>query len=62
MEDELNELLKRIGLGPEAIRTRMRFLDWHSSDGARLNSAAADLDDAYARFIERHLAFLEAEC
>jgi len=46
MEDELKELLERIGLGPEVISTRMRFLDWQSSDGARLNSAAADLDDA----------------
>ena len=53
MEDELKELLQRIGLGPEAIRTRMRFLEWQPSDGARLNSAAADLDDAQARFIER---------
>jgi|TARA_R110002095_G_scaffold139707_9_gene121383 hypothetical protein len=46
MEDELKELLQRIGLGPEGIRTRMRFLEWQPSDGARLNSAAADLDDA----------------
>lgn len=63
MEDELKKLLERIGLGPEAIRMRMRFLEWHSSDGARLNSAAADLDDAHARFIERlyvHMAAFEA--
>jgi len=63
MEDELKELLNRVGLGPEAIRTRMRFLEWQSSDGARLNSAAAGLDDAHARFIERlyaHMAAFEA--
>ncbi len=62
MEDELKELLKRIGLGPEAIRTRMRFLEWQSSDGARLNSAAANVDDAHAKFIERlytHMAAFE---
>jgi hypothetical protein len=53
MDKELKALIDRIGLGPDAILTRLRFLEWQASDGARLKGAAADLDDAHVRFIDR---------
>ena len=62
MDKELKALIDRIGLGPDAILTRLRFLEWQASDGARLNGAAADLDDAHVRFIDRlygHLGTFE---
>lgn len=58
MEDELRELLKRVGLGLEQILTRKRFLQWQAADALRLNRAAASLDAGHREFIDKLYAHL----
>lgn len=62
MESALSALLQRVGLRPERIRTRKRFLQWHSGDAQRLAQAAQGLvlGEAHMALVERLYAHLEA--
>ena len=52
IETDLQQLLERIGLDRQEIARRLDFLHWRDADARRLNSAAAELDQAHAAFID----------
>ncbi len=51
-EQELQGLLKRIGLDRQEIENRCRFLGWNEQDAARLSRSAGLMEEPHAAFVE----------
>ena len=61
IEEELSQLIVRLGLDRKAIASRLRFLQWDRSDAEQLNATAERMESAHALFLQRFYDHL-GEC
>ena len=59
IDEELSQLLARLGLDRAEIARRLQFLQWSDADAARLNAAAGPLGPTHALFLERFYEHLK---
>lgn len=56
--EEVQALLRSIGLNRQEVHTRLDFLHWSTQDGERLQRRAAEVDGLHVDFIEQLYAHL----